>query len=941
MTCSHNKLLLMELLFFSVLWPILLVMLFASRPSAAQGLASKSNVPLRNLVVLANSTAELPCDTAPPDRHDEVILVLWFRENVGTPIFSADAREVALSQAGVWFDEDILKKRATFRGRVSEPSILAIGNISLTDQSVYRCRVDFREAKSRNSRINLTVIEPPKSLTVTAEFGQQRVSTVVGPFRIGDRPKFTCTVEGGLPIPVITWRRNRVTVTGQMETSEPDRIRSTLLLPPLKRSDWPMTLSCSASNSERGRPLEQSFDVDMELPPLSVSIVVGERNPAVGKPFSLPCHVSGSRPIPKITWWRNDVLLDPSAHNQTLSINGSVAVSVLDLSLDKTEMNSRITCRAVNPYLDSTVMEDTWNVNLSYPPNVSLAMGRSLNAEGIKAGDDVYFDCHVDARPPANRIEWRRDSIKLVHNTSANVIITNQSLVLQNVGRSMAGNISCHASNVEGQAESQSIFLDVKYAPVCKPGLTRYFGVSRAENVEIVCQVEANPSTELGYKWFFNNSAETIEVPRSRYNNSSPSGASVLTYKPLASLDYGTLLCFATNAAGSQNEPCVFHILTAGPPEPVFNCTVSNHSSDAFLIACQPGFHGGLPQNFSLHFFEESNSSGRLVIHQIFAEPIFLLSSLKTNMRYKASIASINAKGKSDDVIVEISTQKEPERQLEVKPEPRPSNSILTPTLGILSGVVLLLCIAGIVVVVFLRRQCIREAQAAANNDGIGNASNGGLIRTSESTLNQTNGTAGGASTISKAARGGGVNPRSQSLKPLMDSVDCNLDAGGGGPMFVSRIEPDHWKNQMFCHTGLTQLGWPVGEPPPSAHSPSLPPPPPPPNMMMTHQQSIEAGLITPPYTTDSSLDLRSPDIIPPPIIGSCDFGPATLPRSYKGFGMGSSSTLAGAAAATETKKPHVTWSDTMPKAFRQSHDFLRRETSSSSAAANKRESVV
>lgn len=179
-----------------------------------------------------------------------------------------------------------------------------------------------------------------------------------------------------------------------------------------------------------------------------------------------------------------------------------------------------------------------------------------------------------------------------------------------------------------------------------------------------------------------------------------------------------------------------------------------------------------------------------------------------------------------------------------------------------------MLCIAGIVVVVFLRRQCIREAQAAANNDGIGNASNGGLIRTSESTLNQTNGTAGGASTISKAARGGGVNPRSQSLKPLMDSVDCNLDAGGGGPMFVSRIEPDHWKNQMFCHTGLTQLGWPVGEPPPSAHSPSLPPPPPPPNMMMTHQQSIEAGLITPPYTTDSSLDLRSPDIIPPPIIG-------------------------------------------------------------------------
>ena len=37
---------------------------------------------------------------------------------------------------------------------------------------------------------------------------------------------------------------------------------------------------------------------------------------------------------------------------------------------------------------------------------------------------------------------------------------------------------------------------------------------------------------------------------------------------------------------------------------------------------------------------------------------------------------------------------------------------------------------------------------------------------------------------------------------------------------------------------------------------------------MMMAQQSIETGLITPPYTTDSSLELRSPDIIPPPIIG-------------------------------------------------------------------------
>lgn len=69
----------------------------------------------------------------------------------------------------------------------------------------------------------------------------------------------------GVPTPFITWRRNRVTVIGQTDLlDEPGRIRSTLILPPLKRSDWPLTLSCSASNSDKSRPLEQSFDLDIE-----------------------------------------------------------------------------------------------------------------------------------------------------------------------------------------------------------------------------------------------------------------------------------------------------------------------------------------------------------------------------------------------------------------------------------------------------------------------------------------------------------------------------------------------------------------------------------------------------------------------------------------------------------------------------------------------------
>ena len=74
----------------------------------------------------------------------------------------------------------------------------------------------------------------------------------------------------GIPRPVVKWRRNRVTVEEGVHVelegqgSPGYQIKSTLTLPALKRSDWPMTLSCSATNSDRGRPLQHQFDVDME-----------------------------------------------------------------------------------------------------------------------------------------------------------------------------------------------------------------------------------------------------------------------------------------------------------------------------------------------------------------------------------------------------------------------------------------------------------------------------------------------------------------------------------------------------------------------------------------------------------------------------------------------------------------------------------------------------
>lgn len=40
--------------------------------------------------------------------------------------------------------------------------------------------------------------------------------------------------------------------------------------------------------------------------------------------------------------------------------------------------------------------------------------------------------------------------------------------------------------------------------------------------------------------------------------------SSIVTYTPMTELDYGTLLCVATNRIGRQRIPCAFHVIAAG-----------------------------------------------------------------------------------------------------------------------------------------------------------------------------------------------------------------------------------------------------------------------------------------------------------------------------------------------------------------------------------------
>lgn len=99
--------------------------------------------------------------------------------------------------------------------------------------------------------------------------------------------------------------------------------------------------------------------------------------------------------------------------------------------------------------------------------------------------------------------------------------------------------------------------------PICVPGQKHIYGVTRLEDARVSCRVEAYPPPD-SFRWTFNNTEEMVDVPQARYKNSTRETESVLTYRPVTEMDYGTVFCWASNTAGQQKNACVFHIIPAG-----------------------------------------------------------------------------------------------------------------------------------------------------------------------------------------------------------------------------------------------------------------------------------------------------------------------------------------------------------------------------------------
>ncbi|XP_047494620.1 neural cell adhesion molecule 1-A-like [Penaeus chinensis] len=510
--------------------------------------------------------------------------------------------------------------------------------------------------------------------------------------------------------------------------SSGDITRNVLTLPNLTRQHLYRVLTCQTSNSNMSLPLAATVTLDMSYPPLEVNILGNNAPLSEGERYSLVCEASGSRPAASLTWWMEGVLMTDTK-DQILH-EGNVSRSTLHVVPTRSNDGDMVSCRAENAMLEGAAMEDTRKLIVYYAPKLVLRAGVSLNMSNIKEGEDVYFECDIQANPKVFRVQWFQNGQELHHNITAGVILSNQSLVLQGVTRKSSGLYTCRAINMNGEASSNAVQLSVKFAPVCSPDQKWVYGGGRHQPVNVTCRVESHPEAST-FRWAFNTSSEYVEIPQDRIFSSR--SRSMVAYTPQTHHDFGSLLCWGVNDVEVQHQPCVFHIVPAAVPEPVHNCSVWHNASAAgeVVVACEAGWSGGLTQTFTLEVRQGGPRGGPkggpragagasrvLAALRDQPEPHFTVTGLAPGTEYRLAVVASNAQGAAPPTVLVHLT---PIDVAEKRTSPSAADSAgagsfvsLTPILAVLLGVAASLVVCSVVLVVVMRaRNANARARAA------------------------------------------------------------------------------------------------------------------------------------------------------------------------------------------------------------------------------------
>ncbi|XP_047738720.1 uncharacterized protein LOC108680637 [Hyalella azteca] len=398
-------------------------------------------------------------------------------------------------------------------------------------------------------------------------------------------------------------------------------------------------------------------------------------------------------------------------HNQVVEPN--LTTSSLSLKPSPADQDVVITCRVENPAIPGSVMEESYKLNVHYPPITTLRVGLRLNPGSVREGSDVFFECSIQANPHTTSMFFLHMNETIRHNVSARVIVSNQTLVLQSVSRQQTGPYRCGARNAVGLGVSEPVLLRVLYAPVCAPGQKVDYEVLRYRTANVSCTVDAQPNN-VTFTWLYNNTGTLLDVGEGR--STSHNNVSILHYTPTSPSDYGTLLCSAKNVIGEQQEPCVISVTASKLPELVSDCRLRAQTSTAVIVTCV-----SLPSELPTAYYMEVRHFEELqfVKRVSNSTPYFVADGLAPGTDYTLHVSVVSPMGNSTPIELQAFTIKTAEKRMELSEATNPamaspsspSPSVSPLVMVSIIVVVAMLVLSTIVVMAVIRCHHKRRAQ--------------------------------------------------------------------------------------------------------------------------------------------------------------------------------------------------------------------------------------
>ncbi|CAG9105517.1 unnamed protein product [Plutella xylostella] len=521
---------------------------------------------------LEGGAATLACPSAPDQPADEMMLLVWYKDNA--PIYSYDAR-IGSSWSNEFFNSS---------GRVSvdlhrQPTTITVSRLREDDEGLYHCRVDFLMTPTRNIGVNLSIVVVPSFPFFLDEMGN-KVESKVGPYHEGDTLMLSCLVIGGRPPPRISWYSGGALVDASDGASEVPGVKENELYLPLTR-EHSGPLTCRASNTELIAPVEASVEIELYLSPQNVSIhwVSGtdsEETLRAGEPAVVGCRAGGSHPAPTLAWWLDHRHL--TQHSNQTWLNGSqTALSYLQLTPSVGDHGATLSCIATNPAMEPerASRADVITLNVTYSPIVEVSKVGDGKMNEVVELDTLHLECEIKANPPVDKIEWYFNDSK-IHaggrwgdNTSA------PSLVVEESGRELAGRYACAAGNSVGETRAHAVTISVLYKPECsRDGIT-------LDQETLMCHIDSLPPPEA-YFWHI--------TPVGLETQQLTTGSALLPLSqiigPLTEPLHVT--CSAENGIATQEKACerVVSLKHLRPPQPQ-HCDLA-FEDDEVQMRCIP-----------------------------------------------------------------------------------------------------------------------------------------------------------------------------------------------------------------------------------------------------------------------------------------------------------------------------------------------------------------